>query len=89
MRTLCCAVRDIEEEFFDSWKHKYLDAAAARSDREGKLNQVYNEIETHLKLVGKLKNIHDKLIEIKLYTYMGCDENIIYSSLYRYHRYRR
>lgn len=32
-----------------------MDAAAARYDREEKLNNVYNEIETHLKLIGKNK----------------------------------
>ncbi|VVC36361.1 Hypothetical protein CINCED_3A000306 [Cinara cedri] len=60
LRTLCCAVRDIDDEFFDSWKHKYMDAAAARHDREEKLNNVYNEIETHLKLIG-ITAIEDKL----------------------------
>lgn len=30
-----------------------MEAASARDDRESKLNKVYNEIETDLKLVGK------------------------------------
>ncbi|XP_060873130.1 phospholipid-transporting ATPase ID isoform X1 [Metopolophium dirhodum] len=60
LRTLCCAVRDIDDEFFDSWKHKYMDAAAARTDREEKLDNVYDEIETHLRLIG-ITAIEDKL----------------------------
>lgn len=56
LRTLCCAVRDIDDGFFESWKHKYVDAAAARADREERLNGVYNEIETHLKLIGKCRS---------------------------------
>lgn len=36
-----------------------MEAASARDDREEKLNRVYNEIETDLKLIGK------KLIENK------------------------
>ncbi|XP_026804746.1 phospholipid-transporting ATPase ID isoform X3 [Rhopalosiphum maidis] len=60
LRTLCCAVRDIDDEFFDSWKHKYMDAAAARTNREEKLDNVYDEIETHLRLIG-ITAIEDKL----------------------------
>lgn len=30
-----------------------MDAAAARIDREEKLDNVYDEIETHLRLIGK------------------------------------
>jgi len=30
-----------------------MDAAAARTDREEKLDNVYDEIETHLRLIGK------------------------------------
>ncbi|XP_050059932.1 phospholipid-transporting ATPase ID isoform X1 [Aphis gossypii] len=60
LRTLCCAVRDIDDEFFESWKHKYMDAAAARTDREEKLDNVYDEIETHLRLIG-ITAIEDKL----------------------------
>jgi hypothetical protein len=53
LRTLCCAVRDIDDEFFESWKLKYAAAAAARTEREQRLDSVYDEIETHLKLIGK------------------------------------
>ncbi|XP_050428508.1 phospholipid-transporting ATPase ID [Adelges cooleyi] len=60
LRTLCCAVRDIDDEFFEAWKHKYMEAASSRLDREEKLNNVYNEIETDLRLVG-VTAIEDKL----------------------------
>jgi hypothetical protein len=32
-----------------------MDAAAARTNREEKLDNVYDEIETHLRLIGKNK----------------------------------
>jgi len=54
---LCCAVRDIDEEFFDLWKQKYVEAAGARVNREERLNDVYDEIETHLKLIGKSRKV--------------------------------
>ncbi|XP_050535575.1 phospholipid-transporting ATPase ID isoform X2 [Daktulosphaira vitifoliae] len=60
LRTLCCAVRDIDEEFFEAWKRRYMEAASSKSDREEKLNKVYNEIETNLKLIG-VTAIEDKL----------------------------
>ncbi|XP_025199207.1 phospholipid-transporting ATPase ID isoform X2 [Melanaphis sacchari] len=60
LRTLCCAVRDIDNEFFDSWKQKYMDAAAARTNREEKLDNIYDEIETNLRLIG-ITAIEDKL----------------------------
>uniref|UniRef100_A0A2S2QFH4 Phospholipid-transporting ATPase n=1 Tax=Sipha flava TaxID=143950 RepID=A0A2S2QFH4_9HEMI len=60
LRTLCCAVRDIDDEFFESWKLKYAAAAAARTEREQRLDSVYDEIETHLKLIG-VTAIEDKL----------------------------
>lgn len=54
---MCCAVRDIDEEFFDLWKQKYMEAAGVCANREERLNDVYNEIETHLKLIGKLRKV--------------------------------
>lgn len=62
MRTLCLAVRDIDQSFFDKWKEKHHEAATSIKNRDDKLDAVYDEIETNLTLVGATA-IEDKLQE--------------------------
>ncbi|XP_065215158.1 phospholipid-transporting ATPase ID isoform X2 [Planococcus citri] len=60
LRTLCLAVRDLDEAFFLSWKKRHLEAAASLEHREEKLDALYNEIEKDMTLLG-VTAIEDKL----------------------------
>ncbi|XP_065159233.1 probable phospholipid-transporting ATPase IA isoform X4 [Atheta coriaria] len=60
LRTLCCAVSDLDEEGYQKWSVKYHEAACAIQGREEKLDAVENEIEHSLKLIGATA-IEDKL----------------------------
>ncbi len=46
LRTLCCAVADIPEEFYDDWKHTYYKASTSIQERERKLEEAAELIET-------------------------------------------
>uniref|UniRef100_A0A0N5A612 Phospholipid-transporting ATPase n=1 Tax=Parastrongyloides trichosuri TaxID=131310 RepID=A0A0N5A612_PARTI len=61
-RTLCFAKRELDSDFYDTWKHKFLEASISIVDREKKLDQVAEEVETNLTLVGA-SAIEDKLQE--------------------------
>ena len=60
LRTLLCGIKDLTEEEFQTWKTAHHEAAIALTDREDKLDFVYNEIEKNLHLVGATA-IEDKL----------------------------
>ncbi|XP_055843321.1 probable phospholipid-transporting ATPase IM [Episyrphus balteatus] len=60
LRTLALAERHLEEDFFNSWRRRQQDAAVALTDREDKLDAIYEEIECELELVG-VTAIEDKL----------------------------
>ncbi|XP_026462276.1 phospholipid-transporting ATPase IA-like isoform X1 [Ctenocephalides felis] len=62
LRTLCCAVADVNHEFYEEWKHIYHKAATSLQDRELKIEEAANLIETNLKLLGA-SAIEDKLQE--------------------------
>ena len=46
LRTLCLAVADITEEFYDDWKHTYYKASTSIKDREKKIMEAAELIET-------------------------------------------
>lgn len=60
LRTLCLAVKDLEEDYFNQWKMRHYEASIAMEDRDKKLDDVYEEIEQNLILIGATA-IEDKL----------------------------
>ena len=53
-------IKDLTEGEFSEWKRAHHEAAIALEDRESKLDDVYNEIEKDLELLGATA-IEDKL----------------------------
>ncbi|XP_054035263.1 phospholipid-transporting ATPase IC [Dryobates pubescens] len=60
LRTLCLCYRDISQGEFEAWNKKFLEASIANSNRDEALDQVYEEIEKDLILLGATA-IEDKL----------------------------
>ncbi|XP_076059333.1 ATPase phospholipid transporting 8B isoform X2 [Oratosquilla oratoria] len=60
LRTLCLAVKDLEESYFQDWKARHHEAATSLDNREEKLDAIYEEIEKDLTLLGATA-IEDKL----------------------------
>ncbi|XP_075494950.1 phospholipid-transporting ATPase 3-like isoform X1 [Primulina tabacum] len=62
LRTLCLAYRDLNSGVYESWNEKYIQAKSALRDREKKLDEVAEQIEKELVLIG-CTAIEDKLQE--------------------------
>ncbi|XP_078483950.1 phospholipid-transporting ATPase ID [Ciona intestinalis] len=60
LRTLCLAVKNLDEHTYNVWKEAHFKASTALEDREDKLSAVYEEIERDLDLLGATA-IEDKL----------------------------
>lgn len=45
LRTLCIAVADIKQEFYEDWKHTYYKASTSIQNREQKLEEAAELIE--------------------------------------------
>uniref|UniRef100_H3DDW4 Phospholipid-transporting ATPase n=1 Tax=Tetraodon nigroviridis TaxID=99883 RepID=H3DDW4_TETNG len=60
LRTLALAYKDLDEEYFSQWKQRHHEASTELEDRESKLDQLYEEIEKDLLLLGATA-IEDKL----------------------------
>ncbi|GAB6028351.1 hypothetical protein CHUAL_002521 [Chamberlinius hualienensis] len=60
LRTLCIAMKDLDESYFNQWKNRHYEASLSLEDREKKLDDVYEEIEQNLILIGATA-IEDKL----------------------------
>uniref|UniRef100_A0A3B4VBU8 Phospholipid-transporting ATPase n=1 Tax=Seriola dumerili TaxID=41447 RepID=A0A3B4VBU8_SERDU len=60
LRTLALAYKDLDEEYFNQWQQRHHEASTALDDRESKLDQLYEEIEKDLLLLGATA-IEDKL----------------------------
>lgn len=60
LRTLCLAYKDIDKPTFDSWMERYEEAASALENRDELLDEVYEEIEQNMILIGA-SAIEDKL----------------------------
>lgn len=60
LRTLCFAVADISEQFYQDWANTYHKASIAIQDRERKLEEAAMLIENNLRLLGATA-IEDKL----------------------------
>ncbi|KAK6173412.1 hypothetical protein SNE40_016867 [Patella caerulea] len=62
LRTLCCAVAEISDEFYDEWKHTFYKASTSIQNRERKLEEAAELIERNFRLLGATA-IEDKLQE--------------------------
>ena len=60
LRTLVLGVKDLTDKEFEAWKSSHHEAAIAMENRDEKLDEVYNEIEKDLELLGATA-IEDKL----------------------------
>ncbi|KAI4874383.1 hypothetical protein NFI96_013691 [Prochilodus magdalenae] len=60
LRTLVLAYKDLDEDYFSEWLQRHHEANTALEEREEKLNQLYEEIEKDLLLIGATA-IEDKL----------------------------
>uniref|UniRef100_A0A3Q3X8Y6 Phospholipid-transporting ATPase n=1 Tax=Mola mola TaxID=94237 RepID=A0A3Q3X8Y6_MOLML len=60
LRTLALAYKDLDEDYFKEWQQRHHEASTEMEDREGKLDQLYEEIEKDLLLLGATA-IEDKL----------------------------
>jgi len=52
LRTLVCAKRHVTNQFYEEWKKKFFFASNLIFEREKKLNEVFDEIENNLQLIG-------------------------------------
>ncbi len=60
LRTLCLASKEIDPSYYVEWKKKHHEASTSLVDRDDKLSEVYEEIETDMVLLGATA-IEDKL----------------------------
>uniref|UniRef100_A0AAR2K6S2 Phospholipid-transporting ATPase n=1 Tax=Pygocentrus nattereri TaxID=42514 RepID=A0AAR2K6S2_PYGNA len=97
LRTLVLAYKDLDEDYFSEWLQRHHEASTALEGREDKLNELYEEIEKDLLLIGA-SAVEDKLqdgvsqtieqlakADIKIWVLTGdkqeTAENIGYSSV--------
>ncbi|KAG5272458.1 hypothetical protein AALO_G00165790 [Alosa alosa] len=60
LRTLALAYKDLDEDYFKSWRERHYEASTAMDSREEKLDAIYEEIEKDLMLLGS-SAVEDKL----------------------------
>ncbi|CAL8326744.1 unnamed protein product [Boreogadus saida] len=60
LRTLCLCYKDISQAEWDAWSRKHTAASIATRDRDAALDQVYEQIENDLLMIGA-SAIEDKL----------------------------
>ncbi|XP_051794834.1 phospholipid-transporting ATPase IC [Acanthochromis polyacanthus] len=60
LRTLCLCYKDISAEEYEAWSRKHKDAQLTLTNRDAALDQVYEQIEKNLMLIGATA-IEDKL----------------------------
>eukprot|EP00850_Spirogloea_muscicola_P018286 SM000166S02467 [mRNA] locus=s166:161533:170771:+ [translate_table: standard] len=60
LRTLCLACRDLDPAFYEEWNEKFVLAKSSLRERERKLDEVAEEVEKELVLLG-CTAIEDKL----------------------------
>ncbi|XP_071844250.1 phospholipid-transporting ATPase ID-like isoform X2 [Apostichopus japonicus] len=60
LRTLCLAMKEIDQDFYNQWRKKFHTASISVENREEKMDEVYEEIETEMTLIGATA-IEDKL----------------------------
>ncbi|KAJ8380655.1 hypothetical protein SKAU_G00014330 [Synaphobranchus kaupii] len=60
LRTLALAYKDLDDKYFETWRERHHEASTALEDREQRLDELYEEIEKDLMLLGATA-IEDKL----------------------------
>uniref|UniRef100_A0A8D0A995 Phospholipid-transporting ATPase n=1 Tax=Sander lucioperca TaxID=283035 RepID=A0A8D0A995_SANLU len=60
LRTLALAYKNLDEEYFNQWKQRHHEASTELDNQESKLDELYEEIEKDLLLLGATA-IEDKL----------------------------
>ncbi|XP_029649206.1 phospholipid-transporting ATPase ID isoform X2 [Octopus sinensis] len=60
LRTLCLAAKEIEPQVYADWKKRHHEASISLENRDDKLNNLFEEIEKNLTLLGATA-IEDKL----------------------------
>uniref|UniRef100_A0AAQ4QQT6 Phospholipid-transporting ATPase n=1 Tax=Gasterosteus aculeatus aculeatus TaxID=481459 RepID=A0AAQ4QQT6_GASAC len=60
LRTLVLAYKDLDEDYMNDWKRRHHEASTAMGDREERLEELYEEIEKDLMLLGATA-VEDKL----------------------------
>ncbi|XP_032120913.1 phospholipid-transporting ATPase ID [Sapajus apella] len=60
LRTLVLAYRDLDEEYYEEWAERRLQASLAQDSREDRLASIYEEVENNMMLLGATA-IEDKL----------------------------
>lgn len=60
LRTLCLAMKEIDNDFYNQWRKRFHAASIAVEGREEKMDKVFEEIEKDLTLIGATA-IEDKL----------------------------
>ncbi|XP_054394580.2 phospholipid-transporting ATPase IK isoform X2 [Pongo abelii] len=60
LRTLCLAYREVAEDIYEDWQQRHQEASLLLQNRAQALQQVYNEMEQNLKLLGATA-IEDRL----------------------------
>ncbi|KAB1260649.1 Phospholipid-transporting ATPase ID [Camelus dromedarius] len=60
LRTLVLAYKDLDEEYYEEWAERRLQASLAQDSREDRLASVYEEVESDMVLLGATA-IEDKL----------------------------
>nr|XP_045235326.1 phospholipid-transporting ATPase IK [Macaca fascicularis]XP_045235327.1 phospholipid-transporting ATPase IK [Macaca fascicularis] len=60
LRTLCLAYREVAEDIYEDWRQRHQEASLRLQNRAQALQQVYNELEQNLKLLGATA-IEDRL----------------------------
>ncbi|CAL8087177.1 unnamed protein product [Orchesella dallaii] len=60
LRTLVLAVKELTPEYFEDWKSRHHEAACSLTNRDEKLDAIYEEIERDMTLLGATA-IEDKL----------------------------
>ncbi|XP_011928321.1 PREDICTED: phospholipid-transporting ATPase IK isoform X2 [Cercocebus atys] len=60
LRTLCLAYREVAEDIYEDWRQRHQEASLLLQNRAQALQQVYNELEQNLKLLGATA-IEDRL----------------------------
>lgn len=60
LRTLVLAYKDLDNEYLEDWKRRHHEASISMEEREEKLDQLYEEIEKDLLLLGA-SAVEDKL----------------------------
>lgn len=73
LRTLCLAIRDLDEEFFNDWKHRHQEAAMSLENRDEKLDAIYEEIEKDMFLLGKFHSQFILLLLQRKYLYLSVE----------------